>query len=267
MVLCIAAITAYAWHEPPTSYPKPYGGTWLGYTLGTLSAVLVVWLMLLGVRKRSYRSSLGTVQGWTSAHVYLGSTLVVLATLHCAFEFGWNVHTLVYVLMLAVVTSGFFGLYAYIRYPALMSGNMSGETLNATALKIDDLDRRCRKLALDLPDDINAMVMRATRSKSRESKLGSGFRRMLAGTDARCPAREACSALLAYDSERLIPAQSNPFEQLLSEMTRKSALTDRIRADLRVRALLVFWLFFHVPLSFGLLAALIAHVVSVFYYW
>ena len=27
------------------------------------------------------------------------------------------------------------------------------------------------------------------------------------------------------------------------------------------------WLHIHVPLSFALLAALIAHIVSVFYYW
>ena len=56
-------------------------------------------------------------------------------------------------------------------------------------------------------------------------------------------------------------------EQLLTEMTRKRGLTDRIRNDLRYRALLQLWLYFHVPLSFALLAALIAHVVSVFYYW
>jgi hypothetical protein len=50
-------------------------------------------------------------------------------------------------------------------------------------------------------------------------------------------------------------------------MTRKSALVDRVRRDLRYRALLEVWLYAHVPLAFALLAALIAHVVSVFYFW
>ena len=50
-------------------------------------------------------------------------------------------------------------------------------------------------------------------------------------------------------------------------MTRKSMLLDRLRSDMRFRALMQLWLFFHVPLSFALLAALGAHVVSVFYYW
>ena len=34
LLLCAAAVAAYAWHEPSTSQLKPYGGTWLGYTLG-----------------------------------------------------------------------------------------------------------------------------------------------------------------------------------------------------------------------------------------
>lgn len=267
VVLCVAAILAYAWHDPPATYLKPYGGTWLGYTLGTASAVLVVWLMLLGVRKRRYRSNLGTLQGWTSAHIYLGTSLIVLATLHCAFEFGWNVHTLAYVLMLAVIGSGFFGLYAYMRYPASIAENLGGETVEATVLRIGDLDRRCRKLALDLSDDINAIVMRASRGNPRASVGVRSFRRMLAGTNVRCPTREACASLLGYQTAQLNAHQSKSYDQLVAEMTRKSALTDRVRANLRVRALLVIWLYFHVPLSFALLAALISHVVSVFYYW
>jgi hypothetical protein len=50
-------------------------------------------------------------------------------------------------------------------------------------------------------------------------------------------------------------------------MTRKSMLIDRIRRDLRFRALMRVWLVLHVPLSFALLAAVIAHIISVFYYW
>ena len=74
LAVCAASIAAYAWHDPASVYLRPYGGTALGYTFGTIGAVLILWLLLLGVRKRSYASSLGTVQGWTSAHVYLGSS-------------------------------------------------------------------------------------------------------------------------------------------------------------------------------------------------
>ena len=69
---------AYGLHEPST---KPYGGSALGYTLGTAAALLVLWLLWFGVRKRLYRSTLGTVQGWLSAHVYLGTALLVIGLL------------------------------------------------------------------------------------------------------------------------------------------------------------------------------------------
>ena len=56
-------------------------------------------------------------------------------------------------------------------------------------------------------------------------------------------------------------------QQLLTAMTQKSVMLDQLRRDRRYRAILEIWLVAHVLLSFALLAALIAHVVSVFYYW
>ena len=82
-----------------------------------------------------------------------------------------------------------------------------------------------------------------------------------------CPTRDACAALVRIETKKLAEGQAKLVEQLLTEMTRKSTLIDRVRRDIRLRGLLQLWLFFHVPLSFALLAALIAHVVSVFYFW
>ena len=46
MALCSGA---YVWHRPPGG---PNGDTWLGYTLGTIGALLILWLLWFGVRKR-----------------------------------------------------------------------------------------------------------------------------------------------------------------------------------------------------------------------
>jgi hypothetical protein len=266
IVLSLAAVAAYAWHEPPYIYLKPYGGTWLGYTLGTIGAVLILWLMLLGVRKRRYQSRMGTVLGWTSAHVYLGVSLVVIVTLHSAFEFGWNIHTLAYVLMILVIASGLFGVYAYIRFPEYLTANLAEETLETMLLKVSDLENKCRRIALDLPDDMNALFMNACKAAADGTALRGSFWRQLGGIDPKHPMRVARDKLLTSGA-RFSGGQVKVHEHLVMEMTRIVALTDRVRRDLRIRALMQVWLYMHVPLAFALLAALIAHVVSVFYFW
>jgi hypothetical protein len=50
-------------------------------------------------------------------------------------------------------------------------------------------------------------------------------------------------------------------------LERKSAALMRIRSAMRIRALLEVWLFVHVPITFALIAALIVHIISVFFYW
>jgi hypothetical protein len=266
LLLCAAAIGVYWYHEVPSTQVKPYGGSWLGYTLGTIAALLIVWLMLLGLRKRRYSSRLGSVQGWASAHVYLGTSLIILATLHCGFEFGWNIHTLAYVLMMLVITSGFFGVYAYLRYPELMTGNLAGETLETMLLKVSDLETKCKRIALDLPDEVNALFMSASKLSAERSALRGSLRRQLAGIDTAHPMRVARDRLIQM-GKRYSGDQAKVQEQLVVEMSRIVALTDRVRRELRFRALMQVWLYFHVPLSFALLMALIAHVISVFYFW
>ena len=58
---------------------------------------------------------------WLSAHVYLGLSLLVIATLHTGFHFGWNIHMLAYVLMCLVIASGGFGVFSYARHLWLMT--------------------------------------------------------------------------------------------------------------------------------------------------
>ena len=136
-------------------------GLWL-YTSGTIAAVLMLVLTYLGRRKRHYGSKLGTVKGWTSAHVYLGVALIGLTLLHSGFQVGWNWHTLAFVLMLIVCFSGIYGVWAYQHYPALIDRNNLSQTRGAL---IDQL------LALD--QDIAASL---TRHEPHIASIGSRMR-------------------------------------------------------------------------------------------
>jgi len=54
---------------------------------------------------------------------------------------------------------------------------------------------------------------------------------------------------------------------LLSLLSRRQAILRRLRNDVRLQGLLRIWLYVHVPITLGLLAALTAHIVATFVYW
>ena len=259
VVLSLLATAAYLWHDPPI---KPYGGTWLGYTLGTIGAILILWLLYYGVRKRRYRSNVGTVQGWLSAHVYLGTALVVIVTLHTGFELGGNVHTLAYLLMLAVVFSGFYGVFVYLRVPRAMTENMGEDSLDAVILRVGDMDRDMRARAMGLPDDLLALIDRSV----NETRLGGSFWRLITGVDRGCPTAHAVRVWPGI-ARRLTGDSARVDKEVYALLLQKHQMLERARRDLKHKAILDLWLYFHVPLAFMLLAALTVHVVSVFIYW
>jgi len=255
----VAAIAAYVLDRSPHGH---YGGSATGYTLGTIGALLIVWLTWFGVRKRQYRSTAATLQGWLSAHVYLGTALLVIATLHAAFEVGWNVHTLAYALMVAVILSGFYGIYAYLRHPGAITEALGDDTQESLLLKIADLDRQMRALALPLPDAVNRYVLAAAQG----TRIGGGFRAQLAGRDRNCATAAAVVGLQAV-GKTLRGEEARANQQLYALMVRKQELVGHARRAVALKARLDVWLYVHVPLSIALLGALTAHIVSVFFYW
>lgn len=239
-----------------------YGGTGLGYVLGTIAAGLIVWLMWLGIQKRRYAANNGDLKGWLSAHVYLGTTLIVIATLHTGFQVGLNVHTLAYVLMLLVIFSGFFGVYAYTRYPALITKNLGEDTLTSLLMKIADTDKQIKVLALSASDEINRHAMRAV----TDTRIGGGVIAQFRHRPRNCPTRLAAE-YLEEGGRSLKSSELHLNRELFALMLHKQKLVDAARSDIRYKAMLDVWLYFHVPASCALLAALTAHVVSVFFYW
>jgi hypothetical protein len=283
LVLALGCLLAYGWHAPVGAPPN--GGTWLGYTLGTISALLILWLAWFGVRKRRYGSGQGSVRGWLSAHVYLGTSLLLLALLHSGFQFGWNVHTLALVLMLVVIFSGFFGVYAYLRYPTLMTRNRENASREAMLEEIGELDQNALALADAVDPKIHAIVLRSI----GKTRLGGGVWAQLtahddsdaalAGLRAAIADREKANnpqttgemptmfAMVDFLASRSTDRQSETLRKLIDLLTRKKSLASRVAKDIQLQALMEIWLYVHVPLSIGLLAALTAHVVSVFFYW
>src|SRR5919107_3715999 len=147
LVLSLLALLGYALIDVQ---PRPNGGSAYGYTLGTIGVLLILWLTMLGVRKRAMTRGRWSLKAWTSAHVYLGLSLVVVATLHTGFQFGWNVHTLAYTLMMLVILSGLYGIAVYATLPEQLSVSRSEMTRTQMIEAVTKLDRQLQVAAQPL---------------------------------------------------------------------------------------------------------------------
>ena len=163
IALVLGSTLLYATHGGGV---QPSGDTWQGYVLGTVAGALVFWLAFLGVRKRRYSSTVGTVEGWTSAHVYLGLAVLVVATLHSAAQVGWNVHTLSYVLLWLVVLSGAVGIQSYVMLPRLLARNREGGGRAQMFAELVELDRQARALTGRCTPAIAAAIAAASSARS-----------------------------------------------------------------------------------------------------
>jgi hypothetical protein len=275
----ILALAAYMLDRPRV---PPNGGTWLGYTLGTIAALLVIFLALFGIRKRSFRSTVGTAIGWVSAHVYLGLAALLIATLHSGMHFGANVHTVAYILMCVVTLSGCWGVYAYVSYPGAMMQHRGNLRRSEFLRQIAELDRS----SVELAEAISPQCAQLLTEGARRTDLGGGnLWKQLRARDASTlligegsshnPAYIVANAnqrALIQTLAELRPSGGNAaalssIQRLLELAGSKAALLQRLRRETKLAALLRIWLFLHVPMCCALLAALCIHVVTVFLYW
>ncbi len=276
LLVVAAAVILYGSQRDPLSRS---GHTWQGYALGVVGVLLIVWLSALAIRKRRYSSTVGTLQGWTSAHVYLGAALLIVATLHCAFQFGLNVHTLAYVLMCLVIGSGFFGLYVYLDVPKLVAENREGASRAALFEELFQLSKQARATS----EACAAAVQTSVDSSIERTAIGGGAWAQLSGADhsrflgpAKGDGVPALTknrdqqAVINFVADRIPRAdrreETARLQQLLLLLCRRQVVLRRLRHDIRLQGWLKVWLFFHVRVTAALLVALTAHIVVICIY-
>jgi hypothetical protein len=261
-VALLLSLTAAIVYLMTDVQPRHNGGSWLGYTLGTIGALLILWLTMLGIRKRAMTRGRWSLKSWTSAHVYLGLGLVAVATLHTGFQFGWNVHTLAYALMMLVILSGIYGIAVYATLPDELSDNRAEMTRPQMIDAVAKLDQQLQAAAQPLSVEDAAIV----RLSLKEDPFRAGLVRRLSGRHANCRNAKALKRL-RLRAASASGEESAAIARVVELMERKSAALGRIRRHLRIKALLEVWLYVHVPITFATIAALAAHIVSVFFYW
>jgi hypothetical protein len=153
-------------------------------------------------------------------------------------------------------------VYTYQSFPRLMTNNLGEESVSALIANISELDQLALTNALLLPDEIGEIVL----SSSKDTHITSNLLETLIGKPKYCATRSAIDQLQKLN-HHLNHIQDRGLRDICSLLLRKEAQLKRVRMELMYKARLQFWLYLHVPLAIGLMAALVAHVISVFFFW
>ena len=263
--LWISAATAVGLVFHYVSYQSrtvAYGGSIEGLLYGVAGTGLIAVLMYLGIRRRSYASSMGTLQGWVSAHVYLGLLTMLLIPMHAGFRFGWDVHTLAFVLLAIVVLSGVLGLFLYRTIPGRLTRYEAGQQADTIDPEIARLLSDMRALMKDKSDAL-VQIYKAelAASQSRDSK---GWSLLLKGQGGDLLAER--SADLAKKVSTIPPSDQATFQILSQLLLKKTQLEVNLLHQMQLRNVLQAWLYVHVPVSLAMVFAVGVHLIAVFLY-
>lgn len=239
-----------------------YGGSAEGLLYGVAGTGLIAILMYLGHRKRSYASSMGTLQGWVSAHVYLGLLTLLVIPMHAGFRFGWDVHTLAFVLLAVVVLSGVVGLFLYQSIPGRLTRYEAGQ-------QADKIDPEIARLLSDMralmkgKSDVLVQIYKAELATS-QNRAPKGWSLLLKGPGGDLLAVR--SADLAKKVSAIPPSDQATFQILSQLLLKKTQLEVNLLHQMRLRNALQAWLYVHVPVSIAMVFAVGLHLIVVFLY-
>ncbi|HVT56828.1 MAG TPA: hypothetical protein VHR45_00370 [Thermoanaerobaculia bacterium] len=267
-LLALALLTGLYFTDEARS--EPHGGSAIGIAYGALGLLAIFVLLYFGVRKRSYRSTWGSLEGWLQAHVYIGLLSAFLILFHAGFRFHDQVATAAFVVLALVAASGFLGAVFYTGLPRRLNEVESNLTAVEMAAQLDQLAGAMVRLAANR----SAPFQRVCQGLLDESRPGrmAGWKLVfgMAGVGSR-PAAGAAGAgggagRWAVHLPDLPAAEQSELRQLLVLSRQRGELLERLVAQQRYRNLLDAWLYFHVPLSFALVALVIAHLAAVLYF-
>ena len=239
----------------------PHGGTPMGLAYGVAGTIVIFILMALGVRKRWYSSGLGTLQGWTSAHVYLGLLTLLLIPMHAGFKFRFDVHTLAFALLFLVVISGIVGIVLYRTVPPRLT--KFEQTIQAD--KVDaELNRLLAEMRMLSRDKSDSFVRVYQEEASRLMKHTHRGWRVL--WSPRADPLAARGQELSRTVKQIPAPEHEDFQKLSRLIMQSVQLEGTLTEQMRLRNAMQAWLYLHVPLSLAMMIAIVIHLVAVFYY-
>jgi hypothetical protein len=107
----------------------PTGGSWMGLFFAFSGTGVILFEVLLSLRKKYPASPLGRVSAWLRAHVWLGLLSFLLILCHSGFRWGEGLASMLMWLFLIITVSGIFGIVLQNWLPRRMMELVTRETL------------------------------------------------------------------------------------------------------------------------------------------
>jgi len=282
VVICLAifiAATAYYFYYAAHAPQGPRGSSVPGLVYAGVGSAMMLFAMLLSLRKRYRTLRVGRVFWWMQGHVWLGLLAYPLIVFHAGgFHWGGTMTQVIMWLFTIIVISGIVGLVLQNMVPRAMLRNVRAETI------YEQIDHVTDQLRMEAQAMIEAVVRRPERAAYAQEVVPAGAATMLVAEQS----VDGAAVLTAFYEKEVKPflvhdlprdSRLNNEQAFLAEFAAvRQALPQSMHqtlADLqsiveerrelerqrRMHRLLHCWLLVHVPLSFALLILATAHAV------
>jgi hypothetical protein len=229
---------------------KPSGNIGLGYgVIGTL-------MMLVGVTGYSLRRRVralhkwGKLKTWLGVHIFLCTMGPFLILLHTTFKFG-GIVSIAFWSMTAVVASGVFGRYVYVRIPKTLNGQFL--SLQAIEEQRGSMLHRIAERA-HLPEEEVEALIRTAKRPPPKGFLSAMIQSFWYDLTASRTDRHVHNLLFR---KGVPPKARAAVVQLFRE---EMALEHQVALLAPFQRLFKYWHLFHMPLAIVMLVVVLVHV-------
>jgi hypothetical protein len=279
LLLLAAASVFYAMDsQASAARGGPSGGTWYGIIFGAAGSAMMLFALLLGLKKRLRTLRVGRAYHWMQGHVWLGLLSYPIILYHSGFRWGGPFTQILMWLFTIVVVSGLIGLVIQQYMPAKILREVRFETIyeqidhvvEQLAAEADDLVRRAVGTSAGQAFEMEVVpaggqTATLTQTNVAGAKILGEFytahvRPYLAPrVPPQARLKTESAARLAFDQVRLLlpPAMQEHLDDLASIVEERRQLADQRS----MHHLLHGWLIVHVPLSYALILLAAWHAV------
>jgi hypothetical protein len=153
-LLLLAAASVFYWLELQASaaHGGPSGGSWYGIIFGSAGSAMMLFAVLLGLKKRLRTLRVGRAYHWMQGHVWLGLLSYPIILYHCGFRWGGPFTQILMWLFTIVVISGIIGLIIQQYLPSKILREVQFETI------FEQIDHVVDQLAAEADDLVRTAV-------------------------------------------------------------------------------------------------------------